>query len=228
MPKKRKKSKLHKNSFLSSKFYNSFISGKVKLMDEVDMNKYKDTDTEFENPNFVSSFSGWVLSIDKGVKYNKGLIRGKKLERVFSNNLRYEGISNNEDYRRHTYDFLDNDWILEYEDISSKKHPAYRISKLKYKNKVFYGRPDVVYKNIKTNDRIIVEIKNTGTYNNSIPDGGWFNLQCQLWSYSWIDDLLILLTFFFMAISEKWLLSQIGMVHKLKFQNHQIKIQAGE
>lgn len=190
MPKKRKKSKIHKNSFLSSKFYNSFLSSEVNLIDQDCRNKFMDSDMELENPNFVSSFSSWVLLIDKGSIYNKGLSRGKKLEKILSNKLRYDSISSNEDYRRNTYEFLDNDWVLEYEDISYKEHPPYRISKLQYRNKPFYGRPDVVYKNIKTNDRIIVEVKNTGSFNNSIPEGGWINLQCQLWSYSWIDDFV--------------------------------------
>lgn len=36
------------------------------------------------------------------------------------------------------------------------------------------------------NDRIIIEIKTTWSRN--IPLGGWYNLQCQLWSYSQIDE----------------------------------------
>jgi len=188
--KKRKKNKLHQASFLSSKFYDSFLSGEVNLLDDISIEKFKNRFNEVENPNFVSSFSNWVLTVDKGDVYKNQLKRGEKLEKILSNKLKYDSISSEEDYRRFTYDFLDNDWFLEYEDISLKDRPSFKISSLNYNGKPFYGRPDVVYKNIKTNDRIIVEIKNTGTYNNSIPDGGWFNLQCQLWSYSWIDNFI--------------------------------------
>jgi hypothetical protein len=188
--KKRKVNKLHQASFLSSKFYQSFLSGEVNLLDEISIKKFKNITNEVEKPNFVSSFSGWVLNADKGNGNINQLKRGNKLEKSLSKKLKYDSISSEEDYRRIKYEFLDNDWVLEYEDISLKNRRAFKISSLEFNGKPFYGRPDVVYRNIKTNDRIIVEIKNTGTYNNSIPDGGWFNLQCQLWSYSWIDNFI--------------------------------------
>ena len=54
--KKRKKNKLHQASFLSSKFYDSFLSGEVNLLDEISIEKFKNRFNEVENHNFVSSF----------------------------------------------------------------------------------------------------------------------------------------------------------------------------
>ena len=64
---------------------------------------------------------------------------------------------------------------------------TFKISRLKINEEPLFGRPDIVYKNRKNNDRIIIEVKST-RYDKNIPVGGWYNLQCQLWSYSHIDD----------------------------------------
>lgn len=195
MKKRKKKKNTQKSNFLSSIFHDNFNSSEVKILSKYDLlvitEKLGINKNEFDK-NIVSNFSGSVLECFIGKKQTKKLQEGNELENILSkdfhqtNKFNFNKDLSDEEYRRNTYDFLSEDWELEFEDISSKQTNSFIISNLTYNKEPFYGKPDVVYRNIKTNDRIIVEIKNTN-YKTDIPVGGWYNLQCQLWSYSWID-----------------------------------------
>ena len=196
MRKKKKKKSTHNSNFLSSKFHDNFSSSEVKILSKYDLlqitEKSETKNNEFDK-NIVSNFSGWVLKSFIGEKKQKKFQEGIKLENILSKDFHHKSKINlnkdlsDEEYRRNTYNFLTDDWELEFEDITSKHNTSFIISNLTHNKEPFYGKPDVVYRNIKTNDRIIVEIKNTN-YKTDIPVGGWYNLQCQLWSYSWIDN----------------------------------------
>ena len=186
----KKKKTLHNDKFLSSKFYRNFIPTKTRLMTAQDYQIIRDSiEIDYSRNNTVSSFSSWVL--ESFVKPNNNLQDGKKLEKFLSgdDSIKFDRYKDpkDENFRRTNYKFLDNDWELEFEDISSHKKKNFKISNLRLNGKELYGRPDVVYRNNKTNDRIIVEIKNPNNFT-IIPEGGWYNLQCQLWCYSMIDD----------------------------------------
>ena len=189
---KRKKKSIHNDKFLSSKFHQNFTSSKTNLMSLLDKGIINSSKIEYKKNNTVSSFSGWVLESFVKKKTSNRLDDGVKLEKILSNDLtknkfnKYKNIDD-ENYRREHYKFLDDEWEMEFEDLTSDEKNNFKISNLTFNGKILYGRPDVVYFNKKTKDRIIVEIKNTNNFT-KIPDGGWFNLQCQLWCYSMIDD----------------------------------------
>lgn len=181
-----RKRKVHSDKFLSSKFYQYFPSSETNILSPKDIkliNHFNDI-KEYNKTNTVSSFSGWVFHSLIKTKSSKKLIEGKKLEKILSSDQ-----SSDETFRRINHRFLDDDWNLEFEDLSSHDKKNYKISCLTFEGRPLYGKPDLVYRNKKTNDRIIVEIKNTSNFT-SIPKGGWFNLQCQLWCYSMIDDFI--------------------------------------
>ena len=62
---------------------------------------------------------------------------------------------------------------------------SFRISTLKVNGKALYGVPDIVYRNAKTGEIMIVEIKAS---NAEVPLDGWPNLRTQLWCYAQIDQ----------------------------------------
>jgi hypothetical protein len=184
--KKKKKKKFHKNTFLSSRFHHAFQSSEVQLLNDINLLRLRENSspTFINNTrNIVSDFSGWVYESVIGKIDSKKLQEGKKFEQLLSKSL----DDADEEWRRGKYDFITNEWELEFEDITSGQYESFKISSLQYHDSPFYGKPDVVYRNTRTNDRIIVEIKKTSHYTN-IPKGGWYNLQCQLWAYSLIDD----------------------------------------
>lgn len=183
---RRKKSK-HKSNYLPSSFHQNFSGYITNIISESDIQKLQNNKNP-EGGSTVTDFTSWIYdSIIPERNYSQNLKDGKEVEKNI-----YKEIVNNLDksdnyFKRQYNGFLNDDWVLEYEDLSDEPKKIYKISKLKLNNKPIFGKPDIVYKNKKTNDRIIVEIKSTN-YNTIIPPGGWYNLQCQLWSYSHIDD----------------------------------------
>ena len=173
--------------------------------------------------NFVSDFTSWIFESTKGQKYNQNMRSGAANEKKVYDKYIYEepyrtrfldGPDKSLTHFRDKYNFEDN-WIIEYEHISSdKSQPAYRISSLRIDGKPLYGKPDIVLKNIKTNDRIIIEVKNT-----FVPDWKlisdkykWLNIQCQLWAYSLID--------MFKDSSNLYLLGDIWITKGNKLMHH--------
>ena len=190
--KKKKKKSLHNDKLLSSKFYQSFTSSKTRLMSLLDKELIKSSKIKYKKTNTVSSFSGWVFNSFVNPQSFKKVEDGISLEKILSNDLstnrynKYKDIDD-EKYRREHYVFLDDEWEMEFEDLSIEEKTNFKISNLTLNGEKLYGKPDVVYLNKKTGDRIIVEIKNTSN-SIDIPDGGWYNLHCQLWCYSMIDE----------------------------------------
>jgi hypothetical protein len=142
--------------------------------------------------NYVTDFSKWVFNtiVKKNQNIDSDCFIDNQPNLILSHNMKdYE---TNEEVMRKTYKFLNDDWVLEYEDYElTKKNSnttSYNISALMFNDKCMSGKPDAVFKNIKNNSRIIVEIKTTNVNKKRIPIGGWYNLQCQLWAYSLIDD----------------------------------------
>ena len=56
---------------------------------------------------------------------------------------------------------------------------------LQVDGRAMYGVPDIVYRNRKTGEIMIVEIKAS---NAEVPKDGWPNLWAQLWRYAQIDQ----------------------------------------
>ena len=189
---KRKKKSVHNDKFLSSKFYQNFTSSKTRLMSSLDKGIIKSSKIDHKKTNTVSSFSGWVFNSFVTPQPFHKLDDGIKLEKILSTDFsknkfnKYKNIDD-EKYRREHYMFLDDEWEMEFEDLSIEEKTKFKISNLTLDGEILYGKPDVVYLNKKTKDRIIIEIKNTSN-KIIIPEGGWFNLQCQLWCYSMIDE----------------------------------------
>jgi hypothetical protein len=183
---RRKKSKPNSN-YLPNSFHQNFSGYVTNTIPERDIQKLKNN-KQPRGGNTVTDFTSWIYdSIIPERNYSQNIKDGKEGEkRVYEEIV--DNIDKSDDYfRRHYKGFLDNDWILEYEDLSDEKKKTYKISRLKFNNNPIFGKPDIVYRNRKTNDRIIIEVKSTNYYTN-IPFGGWYNLQCQLWSYSHIDE----------------------------------------
>lgn len=187
--------------FLDSIFFQSFPPSKTKPLDDYNLRKLKSNllSHQSKRGDRVSDFTGWIYDSLIGKRSNTSLSDGNRLESIFAKDIYiitydggdYMGGNSNiyEKIRRDSYEFLTDEWELEFEDISSKKRNSYEISRLLFNGNKMKGKPDVVYRNTRTNDRIIIEIKNTGIMTN-IPVGGWYNVQCQLWAYSWIDDFI--------------------------------------
>ena len=78
----------------------------------------------------------------------------------------------------------DRHWELIFRDPLTTVEP-FRISSLTVNGSPMYGVPDIVYRNRKTGEIKIVEIKATHA---EVPPDGWPNLRAQLWCYSQIDQ----------------------------------------
>lgn len=179
--------KKRKSKYLQDSFYKNFGGYLTNIITEKDLNKLINNDSP-NIGNRVSDFTDWIYDsiIPKRVK-RQSLKEGNIVEKVLYKDLIYE-IDKSDNYFKSWYgNFLNDDWILEYQDLSDENKKTFKISSLLKNGEPLFGRPDIVYKNRKNNDRIIIEVKSTKYYS-QIPIGGWYNLQCQLWSYSHIDD----------------------------------------
>ena len=185
--KKRKKKGL--NNFIYYSFYNTFSNSKVEKISIIDRVMLQQN-LEKNKENTVSAFTSWIFESTKGRKDDQKFRSGVTAERKVYKKYIYEKPDKSLNHFKHKYNFED-DWIIEYEDISNYKSlsPAYRISSLKIDGKSLYGKPDIVLKNIKTNDRIIIEVKSTTVPESKLISDKyrWLNIQCQLWAYSFID-----------------------------------------
>lgn len=184
--KKKKKKKIEKKSnfnFLPSSFYENFGGYYTNIIKQKDIQKLEEN-IFFKRGNRVSDFTGWIYdSIIPKRDNTINFIEGKKTEKEL-----FDKIDKSDSYFKSQYSgFLTNDWVLEFEDLSDRKKKSFQISNLIVNNEPLIGKPDIVYRNKNNNDRIIIEIKST-SYRTDIPLGGWFNLQCQLWAYSQIDE----------------------------------------
>ena len=194
---KRKKKKKELEKLISYSFYSKFSNSKVGEISILERALLKQN-LQKNKVNSVTAFTKWIFESTKGQKDNQKYRSGVTGERKVYEKYIYEeqertqfldGPDKSLTHFKHKYNFEDS-WIIEYEHISSdKSYPAYRISSLTIDGKPLYGKPDIVLKNIKTNDRIIIEVKST-----TVPEWKlisdkykWLNIQCQLWAYSFID-----------------------------------------
>jgi len=78
----------------------------------------------------------------------------------------------------------DKHWELLFRDPLSRE-TTFEISLLTVQGRPMFGVPDIVYRNRKTGEIRIVEIKAS---HKDIPANGWPNLRAQLWCYAHIDQ----------------------------------------
>ena len=138
--------------------------------------------------NFVSDFTSWIYESTKGQKDNQNTRSGAaNEEKIYDKYIYEEPVKSLSHFKKRFY--FNDDWVIESDDLRNKKSSALRISSLKIDGEALYGKPDIVLKNIKTNDRMIIEVKST-----KVPEWKlisdkykWLNIQCQLWAYSFID-----------------------------------------
>lgn len=177
-------------NYLDSSFYEKF--GRyytTNIITKEHLQKLKDN-CSVEKGNRVSDFTSWIYdSIIPKRDNTHNFEEGKLTEQLIYDEYK-DKLDKSDSYFRVQYsEFLTDNWVLEYEDLSDGVKNSYSISNLIVNDKPLNGKPDMVYRNKNTNDRIIIEVKSTGIPITQIPLGGWYNLQCQLWSYSQIDEL---------------------------------------
>lgn len=184
MKKRKKKSNFN---YLPSSFYENFGGYHTNIITPEDVQKLKENNC-IEKGNRVSDFTDWIYdSIIPKRDNTTNLIEGKSTEQLIYDDIINDLDKSDSYFKRQYSGFLTNDWVLEYEDLSERVKNSFSISSLIVNDKPLYGKPDVVYRNKNTNDRVIIEVKSTRPRTH-IPLGGWYNLQCQLWSYSQIDE----------------------------------------
>ena len=226
MGKKKSKSKVY---YLPNSFHQNFsgyqtdfmiINGyQTNLMTKTEIQKLK-SNSNPKGGNTVSDFTSWIYdSIIPEKKPIQNLEFGKKGENKVLEEIIDEIDKSDNYFKRHYQSFLDDDWVLEFEDLSHSQKEVFKISSLRFNGGAIYGKPDIVYRNRRNNDRIIVEVKTTGS-NTNIPHGGWYNLQCQLWSYAHIDN--------FKDSSNIFLMGDIRLrrfVNRTTYYNHGRKVE---
>jgi hypothetical protein len=183
----RKKKSKSKPNYLQNSFFQNFGGYRTNIITEEDLIKLKNN-SPLKVGNRVTDFTDWIYdSIIPKRDNKKNLKEGTIVEKLLYKDLIFNLDKSDEYFKREYKGFLNDDWVLEYQDLSDDNKKTFKISRLKINEEPLFGRPDIVYKNRKNNDRIIIEVKST-RYDKNIPVGGWYNLQCQLWSYSHIDD----------------------------------------
>jgi hypothetical protein len=131
--------------------------------------------------NRVSDFSSWVfkLCFPRRRMNKESLQIGKETEeRLLQRNRarRFLNLPEPMPQSRH--------WELVFRDPLKEVNP-FKISALKVNGHALFGVPDIVYRNQKTGEVMIVEIKASTA---PVPSGGWPNLRAQLWCYAQIDQ----------------------------------------
>lgn len=81
-------------------------------------------------------------------------------------------------------------WTLEFSDPLDGTAQPFLASSLIVQNSPVRCVPDVVLRNVRTKEILIIERKVTIAKLENIPDEGWPNLRAQLWCYRWIDKWL--------------------------------------
>jgi hypothetical protein len=123
---------------------------------------------------FVSDFSDWVFRLYETGPLQWQLEYGKQVERWVDTLA----------VRRHLDVFLDTGWELYYRDPLDGTGEALCISSLTIAGEAMRGRPDIVFRNRRTGDLIIVERKASQW---PMPSDSWPNARAQVWCYSRAD-----------------------------------------
>ena len=131
--------------------------------------------------NRVTDFSGWVFDLCFPVRRHNiaSLEMGRATERKLLERHRARYFLRLPEPKPQS-----KDWELVFRDPLTEVSP-FRISSLQVNGRAMYGVPDIVYRNAKTGEVMIVEIKATDA---NLPQDGWPNLRAQLWCYAQIDD----------------------------------------
>jgi hypothetical protein len=131
--------------------------------------------------NRVTDFSGWVfdLCFPRCRRNALALKMGKETEECLLQRHRARRPLRLPELTPQT-----RDWKIVFRDPLTDVEP-FRISALKVDGRALYGVPDIVYRNRKTGEIMIVEIKASEA---EVPADGWPNLRAQLWCYAQIDD----------------------------------------
>lgn len=130
--------------------------------------------------NTVSSFSSWIHHLYARVTREQ-LYEGKLGEEAYAMSI--------DAARRHSVNrWRPRAWKEVYCGIGEKsKEQSFQISSLTLNGQPFFGSPDFVFRNAKTDEILILEVKTLSDYRRVDPRG-WPDLRAQLWAYSFIDD----------------------------------------
>ena len=131
--------------------------------------------------NRVTDFSGWVfdLCFPRRRRSTFALKMGKETEERLLQRHRARRL-----LRLPEPTPQSRDWEILFRDPLTEVNP-FRISALTVGGRALYGVPDIVYRNKKSGEIMIVEIKASSA---EVPADGWPNLRAQLWCYGLIDD----------------------------------------
>ena len=138
-------------------------------------------------PNTVTGFSNWVFSLYIEESSPRSLADGKLAEHLIAQ-------------RRHGTELIElrkallrripltsmRDWELLDRDPLDDSAPALTISQLAINGRPLWGLPDLVLRNVRTREIMIIERKTVGE-SVIVPSDGWPNLRAQLWAYGHID-----------------------------------------
>lgn len=127
--------------------------------------------------NTVTAFTDWIYDLYGRQRIPSALDHGTAMEPLIETKRKALAAARNR--------WPDSMCELIYNGMGENPGPALRISRLRVNGQCLWGRPDLVFRNKKTNEVLIVEIKVTDA---DPPHGGWPNLRAQLWAYSLADD----------------------------------------
>jgi hypothetical protein len=86
---------------------------------------------------------------------------------------------------------LSKNWKLIYSDPhDGTDEQLFLASRLTVDGEPMRCKPDVVFRDDRTESVIVVERKVTSRHEETIPSEAWPNIRAQLWAYGWIDDWL--------------------------------------
>jgi len=138
-----------------------------------------------ENPqSTASAFSQWIYSLYSSADGSEDdRERGREAEQaIFEKRLTaYSSVDD------HLLRSMNSDWELVHNGLhlEGDDRPNYfSISDLSVRGHSMRASPDLLYRNRKTSDVVIVEIKNSRM---PLPTNLWPNIWAQLWCYSHID-----------------------------------------
>ena len=137
---------------------------------------YKCTKTQQKPYYRVSDFTEWLYELRGKPTDSLSLARGKMGEVEVQKRRRRQSLARIAP---------PSGWELIFSDPLSTKAASQKISLLPVNDRPFYGSPDYVFRNLSTNQILIIEVKVTDSTLNS---DGWPNLRAQLWAYAHIDD----------------------------------------
>jgi hypothetical protein len=135
----------------------------------------------------ASAFADWVFWQTKGFKYfdprssptrERRRALGKLDHRLIELFLQSKWI--HEQFGQKA----DSDWSLYFVDSGEDCRQPFDASRLKFRGLTFRCIPDLVLRNLKTAEFMVIERKTSRRF---MPSSGWPNIEAQLWCYSHMD-----------------------------------------